>query len=279
VRQLSPNVYVNLEWEGPSLGLIVTKAGNILIDTPDAPTESVAWRREVEKIGRIKYLINTDGHPDHYFGDYFFPGTLVASSGARDVMAKTTKEEVLARVRKGDPGGVPLMARYRVKAPAITFWEGTMELQVGGQPIRLLHTGGHSPNLIAIHIPKEKVVFCGDNINWHHKTRLHDADPVKWLAALGMLRELDVDILVPGHGHNVFGKEYIAEQADIVRKWTDAVTKALKLGWTVDEAIKRIKCPDPYPTSKRSPNTEEEVNAQIINRLYRYFQDAAVANG
>ncbi|MBI4333947.1 MAG: MBL fold metallo-hydrolase [Chloroflexi bacterium] len=271
MRQISHSVFVNQEFAGPSLGLIVTRQGNILIDSPDSPTECVHWRQEAETRGRVKYLVNTDGHPDHYFGDYFLPGTLIATSGARDVMAGTTKAEVVARVKKVDPDGLKLMARYKVKLPAITFREGTLELHLGGLLVRLVHTGGHSPNLLAIHVPQEKVIFVGDNINWRHKTRLHDADPVKWLASLEWVKSLDVDTIVPGHGRNTFGKEYIEEQASYVRRWVDAVRSAMKLGWTAAEALQRIKCPDPYPTSHRSPNTEKEVDAQIINRLYQYF--------
>ncbi len=272
MRQISPNVFVQQEWQGPSLGLIVTREGNILVDSPDAPTEATKWRKMAEEKGQVSYLINTDGHPDHHYGDYFLPGVLIATTGARDIMAATSKDEVMARVRKVDPNGLSLMDNYEVKVPSITFWEGAMELDLGGQVVKLLHTGGHSPNLIAVYVPGDKVVFTGDNVNWHHKLRFHDADPRKWLEALDTVRSLDVEIIVPGHGHDTCGKDYVDLVASIIRQWLDAVKMAMKLGWTADEAVQRIKCPDPYPTSTRSPNTEKEVDTQIINRLYRYFR-------
>ncbi len=272
MRQISPHVFVQQEWQGPSLGLIVTAEGTLLVDTPDAPTEAVRWRQMVEEKGPVKYLVNTDGHPDHYFGDYFLPGTLVATTGARDIMANTSKEEVLARVKKIDPDGLRLMGPYQVRVPSVAFWEGVMELELGGQVVRLLHAGGHSPNLIFVYVPQDKVVFAGDNVNWHHKLRFHDADPRKWLASLDTVRTLDADIVVPGHGGQTCGKDYVEFIASIIRQWMDAVKAALKQGWTPEEAVQRIKCPDPYPTSARSPNTEKAVDAEIIHRLYRYFK-------
>ncbi|MDP2720321.1 MAG: MBL fold metallo-hydrolase [Dehalococcoidia bacterium] len=271
MRQISTNVFVNVDWEGPNLGLIVTGEGNVLVDSPDSPTEAVAWRKEVEKKGEVKYLINTDGHPDHFHGNYFLPGTVIASEGARDVILQTTPEEVLDRIKNVDPAGVPLMSGYKVKVPTITFKKGPLFLHLGDQVIHCFFIGGHSPNLIAIHIPREKVIFFGDNVVHKHKTRLHEADPQEWLDSLKLLENMDVDVIVPGHGHDVCGRDYISEQASIVRAWMDAVQSAIKQGWSLEEAREKVKCPDPYATSKRSPNVLREIDEIIITRLYNYF--------
>jgi cyclase len=36
-----------------------------MIDTPMKPTDAVKWRDEAGKKGKIRYLINTEEHPDH----------------------------------------------------------------------------------------------------------------------------------------------------------------------------------------------------------------------
>ena len=271
MRQISPNVFVNIDLDGPSVGLIVTGEGNVLIDSPDAPTEAVAWRREVEGKGEVKYLLNTHEHPDHFAGNYFLPGVVIGHAGARDVMLRYKIEAMVARVKKVDPAGVPLMSRYEIKAPSITFSGEPLHVHLGDQVFQVIHIGGHSPYLTAIYIPKEKVIFVGDNIVWQHKTRLHDADPQKWLDSLKLVESMDVETIVPGHGHNICGKDYIAEQASRVQAWMDVVQSAIKSGWTVEEAKERIKCTDPYSTSKRSPNTVKEVDDIIIGNLYNYF--------
>jgi cyclase len=36
-----------------------------MMDTPMKPTDAVKWRDEAGKKGEIRYLINTEEHPDH----------------------------------------------------------------------------------------------------------------------------------------------------------------------------------------------------------------------
>ena len=75
-----------------------TSDGVVVIDTPQLPTRAVAMRREAEAHGPIRYLINTEHHVDHIFGNYWFKGVpavvnhqglydnfMVADAGARPV--------------------------------------------------------------------------------------------------------------------------------------------------------------------------------------------------
>ena len=58
----------------------------MVIDTPQLPTKAVAMRDMVEAIGPIQYLINTEHHVDHIFGNYWFKGrtTIVHHQGVHE---------------------------------------------------------------------------------------------------------------------------------------------------------------------------------------------------
>ena len=74
MEQVTPNVITETQLRGCNPSYVVTSAGVVLIDTPQLPTKAVAWRKEAESHGRICYLINTEHHVDHIFGNYYFKG-------------------------------------------------------------------------------------------------------------------------------------------------------------------------------------------------------------
>ena len=98
--QVSRNVYVETGLFACNLGLITTREGNVLIDTPMRPTDAVKWRNEVLKKGKVRYLINTEEHPDHTTCSSFFPGTLITHEKTRERLKKTPPEDILKSVRK-----------------------------------------------------------------------------------------------------------------------------------------------------------------------------------
>lgn len=71
--QVSPNVYVESNNTFCNLGLIITKEGVVMVDTPMSPTDSVKWRDEITKKGKLRYVITTEEHGDHCTNSWFFP--------------------------------------------------------------------------------------------------------------------------------------------------------------------------------------------------------------
>jgi len=74
MEQVTPNVFTNTKLRGCNPSFVVTSDGVVVIDTPQLPTKAVAMRAEAEKHGPIRYLINTENHVDHIFGNYWFRG-------------------------------------------------------------------------------------------------------------------------------------------------------------------------------------------------------------
>ena len=72
MEQVTPTVYVETAVRGCNPSFVITSAGPVVIDTPQLPTRAVAMRAEVERHGQIQYVINTEHHVDHIFGNYYF---------------------------------------------------------------------------------------------------------------------------------------------------------------------------------------------------------------
>lgn len=76
----------------------------------------------------------------------------------------------------------------------------------GGHCWQVLDTGGHAPGHVALHSPDRRVVFVGDAV-LEDIVPLIDVQPFRsaeilteYFDGLRDLRELDVDIALPGHG-------------------------------------------------------------------------------
>jgi glyoxylase-like metal-dependent hydrolase (beta-lactamase superfamily II)/predicted DCC family thiol-disulfide oxidoreductase YuxK len=68
--------------------------------------------------------------------------------------------------------------------------------------LQVIETPGHCDDHIALYDPEEKVLLAGDAfMGSYFATPNPDVDSRKWLLSLERLMELDIEILVEGHGH------------------------------------------------------------------------------
>ena len=72
--QVTRNIRTQTSYRGCNPSYVITSGGVVIIDTPQLPTKAVAMRREAESCGPIRYVINTEHHVDHIFGNYYFKG-------------------------------------------------------------------------------------------------------------------------------------------------------------------------------------------------------------
>src|SRR5262245_53983201 len=74
MEQVTPNVFTTTSLRGCNPSFVVTSAGVVQIDTPQLPTKAVAMRAAAEQHGPIGYLINTEHHRYHIFGNHWSRG-------------------------------------------------------------------------------------------------------------------------------------------------------------------------------------------------------------
>ncbi len=264
MEQVTPNVFTNTKLRGCNPSFVVTADGVVVIDTPQLPTKAVAMRREAEEHGPIRYIVNTEHHVDHIFGNYYFrgAGTVVNHRELYERFMVVfpeldpfayAYESVPGDNPKGtdldDPEGVELWPDrdeyYRDPNKGRIVFTGDLTLRVGDHTFNLLHTPGHTPGQLAVHVPEERVVFTGDTIFSGCQTWLMTSDVDGWLDALERIRTLDVDLIVPGHGP-VVPKSYLDVQRAHLLAWKSAVAMAIAKGWSRDETIARVSFRDEF---------------------------------
>lgn len=288
MQNVTKNVFTDTTLRGCNPSFVTTGDGVVFIDTPQLPTKAVAMRRAAEEQGEIRYIINTEHHVDHIFGNYYFRGAgpVVSHLGvAQNFMTVTPElnpyEYAKEAIPTDDPQGASIFPDEETyfadpNRPSIVF-TGDLTLHVGDHTFELLHTPGHTPGQVAVHVPEERVVFTGDTIFSECQTWLYTSDVEQWIDALERIATLDVDYVVPGHGP-VTTKHYLAVQRAVLLEWLTAVAKAVAEGWSKEEAVARISFADRYPVDIGQGYMMEHIQQNNVAALYDRLT-AAISTG
>ena len=209
-RVLSSNIYV----------VEISNSELLVIDTGFKPYTEAAvqlMRRYGLEPGNVVSIVNTHCHFDHITGNSVF---LRENPGARIAM-----HELDARfVREGDvetidPFGV---GREYVDTMRVDYElrEG-VKIRAGDYEFTVLHTPGHTPGSICLFDEDRRVLISGDTVFLEGVGRcdLPYSDCRKLVDSLRKLAELDVEMLLPGHGDIARnnGRRYIVEGLELAR--------------------------------------------------------------
>ena len=244
MQKISNNVFVGTNFRGCNSSFVVTKEGVVVIDTPMVPAEAKKWRQEIEKHGRIKYVINNEPHNDHVAGNCWMGGTLVAHEGTREAIKRNRQEELEQQMKWMSPDALPLDKDFYYRLPDITF-TGRLTLHLGGHTFQIMEVPGHTLHETAVYMPEERVVFTSDNVVMGMPI-LFQAVPDGWLKSLKKLQKLDIDKVIPGHGP-VCDKAQLKVMSDNIEYIVGAVKDAMAKGWSLKEIQERVTFAERFP--------------------------------
>ena len=184
--------------------IILTTEGVVLIDSGHRPPDSVALAAALKKLNAqpVRYLINTEPHTDHTTGHWMFspPAIIVAHAGATDSMKEGLNPE---RVRKiiAEYPDLKEMKNFRPITPHIEFRD-KLTLHLGDRTFELSFLKSvHSEADTAIWMPKERIVFTAASVGVKRFSNLRPSVRIAdTLDAIKMMRALNPEIVVPGHG-------------------------------------------------------------------------------
>lgn len=281
MEQLTKNVYTETEIRGCNPSIVFTKNGSVFIDTAQWITPLLKMRKFALDRGPIKYLINTESHIDHIFGNHWFAGEcpVIGHEKILDTFWKippsnkmTTYEYSLDIIKKQDPEGLtnmPSEKEYIVNPPSITF-NDRMTVKVGDHTFKLYYTPGHSDANISVFVPEERVVFVGDTVFSGCQIWLHSCDPDALLASLDFLATLEIDYIVPGHGP-VIKKEGLMDQISFLYEWFAAVANGISKGWDKEECVQNITFAEKYPVDIGQEEAMDYIQTSNVRMVYDYL--------
>ncbi len=142
-----------------------------------------------------------------------------------------------------------------------------MEFKVGDHTFQLLWTPGHTPGQLAVVVPEERMMFVGDTIFNGCQTWLYTSNVEQWIRSLDRLLEVDVDIVIPGHGP-VCTKQELYVQRAFLLEWVTQIAVAVGKGWSKEECLAKLGFADRFPVDIGQEYMLNDVTVNNINALY-----------
>jgi cyclase len=189
MQEITNNIFIEDQFHGVTLGVIVTPRGLIQIDAPPSPEDARSWRAALMNLGggMERALINLDAHPDRTLGARAMDCTVIAhEKTANTFRTRPNTFKAQGEETGADWESIPGLGSVRWSPPEISFLD-QMTLHWGDTPVVLEHHAGPSSGSIWVHLPEEKIVFVGDAVLKNQPPFFAGANLTDWITALNLL--------------------------------------------------------------------------------------------
>ncbi|MXV99459.1 MAG: MBL fold metallo-hydrolase [Acidimicrobiaceae bacterium] len=250
----------------------------------------------------VSHVVLTHGHRDHAGGAAALVDGL-ATPGARPLLVgHEALPHRVARYRLTDGynqvinqrqfGRVPnwdLAGGWAFEVPDLDVsFNRRITLDVGGLEVELRHVRAETDDHLWAWIAERAVAVTGDLMLWHFPNAGNPAKsqryPLEWVAALRDIAEVGAELLLPGHGLPIAGRERIRrvllDTASVLEELTMMTLDLMNRGASLDDVLaearlagERIRRPYLAPTYD-----EPEFVVRNVWRLYGGWYDGVASN-
>ncbi|BAU82171.1 polyketide cyclase [Streptomyces laurentii] len=201
VVTLAPHVHAFIQPDGGwclnNAGFLGDGGETLLVDTAATERRALLLRDAVRDAGLAlpRTIVTTHHHGDHTYGNRVF------LPEARIIGHESCRSEQLAAGRQlhllwpeTDFGHV------EIEPPHLTYSD-RLTLYVGDTEVRVIHPGrAHTIGDSIVHLPRHGIVFTGDLVFNGGTPFVLMGSLAGSLRAFDLLRSLDAETVVPGHG-------------------------------------------------------------------------------
>lgn len=298
-KQIAQGVYAWIGVNGDlNAGVIDTGSGLAAIDAQQSAEQGRAFRTTIETIAGapVTQLINTHFHLDHTAGNVAFEDVPIVAQhktalfmndymGTRG-LRRWNVQEANWRLRlffgsnfnELVPADDPLYEWFlsRVQRPGLETLELLAPDQTFDEASELSWTGGtaqlnyvgpaHCDGELIVHLPEQRIAFLGDLLFVGRFPWLGDCDLSGWIACLERLQQLDLALVVPGHG-DVCAPQEMATFATLLSDIRQAVEAHIRRNGSEEAAARDIV----LPQYANLPRYKEWLPSNLRS-VYRYLK-------
>jgi glyoxylase-like metal-dependent hydrolase (beta-lactamase superfamily II) len=250
--ELGPGLYAYTAEGDPNSGVIVGPDGVVVVDAQATPIMAADVQARVAAVTPlpVKQVVLSHYHAVRVLGASGYPAhSVICSEATRALIVERGAQDMDSEI-----GRFPRLFRGRESIPGLTWptqtFERRMTLWLGAREAQVIHIGrSHTAGDTVVWLPKERVLFAGDTVEFGATPYCGDAHFADWPATLAAIRALGPEKLVPGRGAALLTKNDVAEALHQTESYTSdlfalARTGAAK-GWTLknlyDEAMGALR--------------------------------------
>ncbi len=243
--KLADNAYAYTAEGDPNTGVIIGDDGVMVLDTQATPTmaQDVIAKIRTVTDKPIKYVVLTHYHAVRVLGaSGYAPKEIISSQDTYDLIVERGAQDY-----KSEAERFPRLFNDIKSVPGLTWptmtFKGEMTIHMGKTEVRLMQLGrGHTKGDTVAWMPKEKVLFSGDLVEYGATPYTGDAYLNDWPATLDNIEKLAPEKLVPGRGDALTTKETVRDALvgtrDFIRKMYGSVEQGVKAGKSLDQIYK-----------------------------------------
>ena len=164
-------------------------------------------------------VVNTEKHLDHIGGNCLFREKGVNIFGHKDIYRsdadliedkKYFNKSILSEKRRLAGEEDIFFQNTKIVNPDFPVENNQTFILGGGVNAVVIYTYGHTLTNISVHVPKDRALYCGDCVVSGYIPNLEVGNLEEWkvwLKSLELIKNLDLEYIIPGHGNVISGSE------------------------------------------------------------------------
>ncbi|PZW37738.1 glyoxylase-like metal-dependent hydrolase (beta-lactamase superfamily II) [Humitalea rosea] len=205
-EELGPGLYGYTAEGDPNSGVVIGDDSVLVVDaqaTPAMAADVIARIRTVTD-KPVRHVVLSHYHAVRVLGASGYEGAeIIASDVTRALIVERGQQDMDSEI-----GRFPRLFRGKESIPGLTWpditFQKKMTLWLGAREVQIIHIGrSHTAGDTVVWLPKEKVCFAGDTVEFGATPYCGDAHFGDWPGTLDSLRQLGAERLVPGRGRSL----------------------------------------------------------------------------
>jgi glyoxylase-like metal-dependent hydrolase (beta-lactamase superfamily II) len=241
--ELGPGLYGYTAEGDPNSGIVVGDRGVLVVDaqaTPRMAQDVIARIRQVTD-KPVTHIVLSHYHAVRVLGASGYPNAeIIASDVTRDLIVERGQQDMDSEI-----GRFPRLFRGKESIPGLTWphivFHRRMTLWMGEREVQIIHVGrSHTAGDTVVWLPKEKVCFAGDTVEFGATPYCGDAHFRDWPATLAAVKALGAEKLVPGRGRSLINRAEVEEALAGTAAFTSDLFAIAQAGAAKGATLKQV---------------------------------------
>ncbi|HWK45410.1 MAG TPA: MBL fold metallo-hydrolase [Stellaceae bacterium] len=241
--ELGPGLYGYTAEGDPNSGIVIGDDSVLVVDAQATPTmaQDVIARIRTVTDKPVRHVVLSHYHAVRVLGaSAYGQAQIIASDVTRGMIVERGQQDMDSEI-----GRFPRLFRGKESIPGLTWpaltFHKKMTLWMGRREVQIIHIGrSHTAGDTVVWLPKEKVLYSGDVVEFGATPYCGDAHFTDWPATLAAVRALGAEKLVPGRGRALLNRAECEEAIEGTRAFTSDLFGAVKTATAKGGELKAI---------------------------------------